>query len=161
MKYSEKLAQTTSNSKSLGSICPIAEIYLERLSSGFELIEFSAARLDSQRTLVDVIDRNGKVSYRLEGEPNDFSLGLPIVNYEFIDLFRDDKNPQTLDTMKFQMFGWTLIAILIYGYLFLSSISASMTELPTVPESIVVLTGLSQGGYLAGKAVSNMNKPSS
>jgi len=63
--------------------------------------------------------------------------------------------------MKFQMFGWTLIAILIYGYLFLSSISASMTELPTVPESIVVLTGLSQGGYLAGKAVSNMNKPSS
>ena len=101
----------------------------------------------------------GELSTR--GEPNDFSLGLPIVNYEFIDLFRDDKNPQTLDTMKFQMFGWTLIAILIYGYLFLSSISASMTELPTVPESIVVLTGLSQGGYLAGKAVSNMNKPSS
>jgi|GEM_PF-2389022 len=103
---------------------------------------------------------NGKVSYRLEGEPTDFSLGLPIVNYEFIDLFRDDKNPQTLDTMKFQMFGWTLIAILIYGYLFLTSISTTMMELPSVPESIVVLTGLSQGGYLAGKVVSNVNKPS-
>jgi hypothetical protein len=113
----------------------------------------------SNARLLVVETPNGKLNYRLIGQPTNFSLGLPVINYEFIDLFRDDKNPQTLDTMKFQMFGWTLIAILIYVYLFLSTISKTMMELPTVPQSIVLLTGLSQGGYLASKAVSNINKP--
>jgi hypothetical protein len=124
---------------------------------------------DGTRIVVDVPDNeeyktlvvetsNGKLSYELEGKSPNLILGEAKINYEFIDLFRDDKNPDTLDTMKFQMFGWTIIAIFIYVWLFLSDLTPTLLELPTVPQSIVILTGLSQGGYLAGKAVSNANK---
>ena len=92
---------------------------------------------------------NGKLTHRLE---EGFSLGDPIINHEFIDLFRDDKNPNQLDLMKFQMFGWTVIAIFIYIWIFLSGLTAVISELPKVDQSIVILTGLSQTGYLAGKA---------
>lgn len=47
------------------------------------------------------------------------TLGVPVYYYEFSDLFRDDKNPSAMDLMKFQMFGWTLVAIFIYAWLFL------------------------------------------
>lgn len=113
----------------------------------------------SYRTLV-VETSNGKLSYELGNRTPNLTLGGAKLNYEFIDLFRDDKYPNILDTMKFQMFGWTLIAILIYVYIFLNSLTQLMPELPAVPSSIVVLTGLSQGGYLAGKAVGNVNKTS-
>ena len=66
-----------------------------------------------------------------------------------------------MDLMKFQMFGWTVIAIFIYVYLFLSNINPEIYSLPNVPYTIAILTGLSQVGYLAGKGTSNMspNKP--
>ena len=67
-----------------------------------------------------------------------------------------------MDLMKFQMFGWTIIAIFIYSWLFLSNLGNTIASLPLVPQSIVILTGLSQAGYLAGKGVSNLegsNKP--
>ena len=83
-------------------------------------------------------------------------MGLPKIYYEFSDLFRDDKNPSGFDLMKFQMFGWTLIAIVIYVYLFLADLHPTIESLPVVPASIVILTGLSQSGYLTGKAVSSM-----
>jgi hypothetical protein len=92
---------------------------------------------------------NGKLIHKLN---LDFSLGDPIINHEFIDLFRDDKNPNQLDLMKFQMFGWTVIAIFIYIWIFISGVTSEMSELPKVDQSIVILTGLSQTGYLAGKA---------
>lgn len=76
--------------------------------------------------------------------------------YEFSDLFRDDKNPNNMDLMKFQMFGWTVVAIVIYSFLFLNDLRANIESLPLVPESIVILTGLSQAGYLAGKGISNI-----
>lgn len=97
---------------------------------------------------------NGKLWYKLD---SNLKLGDFQPRYELADLFRDDKNPNSLDLMKFQMFGWTLIAIIIYSYLFLSNLSASMESLPIVPESIVILTGLSQTGYLAGKGISNVS----
>lgn len=84
------------------------------------------------------------------------SLGEEVTSYEFSDLFRDDKNPVILDLMKFQMFGWTVIAIFIYSWLFLQNLTDSIITLPLVPETIVILTGLSQAGYLAGKGVSNV-----
>ncbi|HEX8565899.1 MAG TPA: hypothetical protein VF648_09540 [Pyrinomonadaceae bacterium] len=83
-------------------------------------------------------------------------LGVSKYFYEFSDLFRDDKNPSTMDLMKFQMFGWTVIAIFIYSWLFLSNITKDIASLPLVPPSIVLLTGLSQAGYLAGKGISNV-----
>jgi hypothetical protein len=76
--------------------------------------------------------------------------------YEFSDLFRDDKNPSNMDLMKFQMFGWTIVAIVVYSFLFLNDLRQNIDSLPLVPESIVILTGLSQAGYLAGKGVSNI-----
>ena len=71
-----------------------------------------------------------------------------------VDLFRDDKSPDNLDLMKFQMFGWTVIAIVFYSYLFLRQIVPTLTALPEVPNGIVILTGLSQSGYLAAKGIS-------
>jgi hypothetical protein len=103
-------------------------------------------------TLVTITQQDGTIVNLLP------ELGQAKITYEFIDLFRDDKNPNILDTMKFQMFGWTLVAILIYCYLLIDNLSPTMAELPTVPQSIVVLTGLSQGGYLASKAIGNANK---
>jgi hypothetical protein len=109
----------------------------------------------SYRTLV-VDTPNGKLCYELQGSTPNLSLGLPKTRYEFSDLFRDDKNPSTFDLMKFQMFGWTIIAVVIYSALFLWDLRDNIESLPLVPQSIVILTGLSQGGYLTGKAVSNM-----
>jgi len=54
------------------------------------------------------------------------------------------------------MFGWTMIAVSIYVFLFLVSLSDTMTSLPTVDSSIVILTGISQAAYLTGKGVSNV-----
>ena len=61
-----------------------------------------------------------------------------------------------MDLMKFQMFGWTIIAIFIYSWLFLSNLGSETASLPLVPQSIVILTGLSQAGYLGGKGVSSI-----
>jgi hypothetical protein len=101
---------------------------------------------------------NGKLTYELSQQMPDFILGRQKINYEFADLFRDDKNPENLSLMKFQMFGWTLIAIFIYVYLFLGlhHLTANITTLPSVDPNIAVLTGISQTGYLAGKGVSNV-----
>jgi hypothetical protein len=99
---------------------------------------------------------NGKLTYKLEGTKPNYSLGPPKINYEFADLFRDDKNPQNLSLMKFQMFGWTAIAIFIYVYLFLGNLSASIATLPALDPNIAILTGISQAGYLGGKGVSNV-----
>jgi hypothetical protein len=99
---------------------------------------------------------NGKLAYELAGSPTDLILGAATSYYEFVDLFRDDKSPDNLDLMKFQMFGWTVVAVVIYVYLFLNRLSTDLTALPTVPEGIVILTGLSQAGYLAGKGAANV-----
>ena len=106
------------------------------------------------RTLI-VETPNGKLCYQLDGQTPGLILGLAKIRYELSDLFRDDKNPTGFDLMKFQMFGWTLIAIVIYVYLFLSDLRPNLESLPLVPASIVILTGLSQSGYLTGRAVSN------
>jgi hypothetical protein len=105
---------------------------------------------------ITVDTANGKLSYKLTGKTPGLVLGLSKLNYELSDLFRDDRNPDTLDLMKFQMFGWTVVAVGIYIYLFLADFRPDLASLPVVPASIVALTGLSQGGYLSGKAVSNM-----
>lgn len=105
------------------------------------------------RIIVDT--PNGKLTYKLSGAHPNFTLGNEVVHYEFVDLFRDDKNPNTLSLMKFQMFGWTLIAITIYVWLFLTHLSDHIQTLPLVDPSVAILTGVSQAGYLAGKGVSN------
>jgi hypothetical protein len=84
------------------------------------------------------------------------TLGAGTYWYEFSDLFRDDKNPMNMDLMKFQMFGWTVVAIVVYSWLFLNDLRTDIHSLPLVPESIVILTGLSQIGYLAGKGVAGV-----
>ncbi len=99
---------------------------------------------------------NGKMTYALSGQTPNLVLGAAKVNYEFADLFRDDKNPENLSLMKFQMFGWTVVALFIYVYLFLANLDAAVTSLPNVDSSIAMLTGISQAGYLAGKGVSNV-----
>ena len=55
--------------------------------------------------------------------------------------------------MKFQMFGWTVIAVVIYSWIFLTNLTSHLSALPNVDKTVVILTGLSQSGYLASKAV--------
>lgn len=101
---------------------------------------------------------NGKLCYKLRGSLPDLMLGGATSYYEFADLFRDDKSPREMALMKFQMFGWTVIAIAVYSWLFLSNLHDHIETLPRVDSSVVLLTGLSQAGYLTGKAVSNVGK---
>lgn len=111
-------------------------------------------------TTIIVDTSHGKLAYEITDNSSagtlDMRLGNSTYWYEFSDLFRDDKNPMNMDLMKFQMFGWTVVAICVYSWVFLNDLSGSIATLPIVPDSIVVLTGLSQAGYLAGKGVSNL-----
>lgn len=128
-------------------------------------------RADGSRVVVDLPDKlsnkpkliidtsNGKLCYKLLGALPNLTLGGETSYYEFADLFRDDKFPREMALMKFQMFGWTLIALAVYAWLFLSNLNDHIETLPRVDSSVVLLTGLSQAGYLTGKAVSNMDKP--
>lgn len=105
---------------------------------------------------------HGKLAYEItDNTPSagalEMKLGVGTYWYEFSDLFRDDKNPMNMDLMKFQMFGWTVLAIFVYAWVFLYDLGGSISTLPLVPDSIVLLTGLSQTGYLAGKGVSNVS----
>lgn len=113
-----------------------------------------AARLSEAQTAV--ANLQVETSNLRLGDVSNMELGIFTYYYELSDLFRDDKNPSNMDLMKFQMFGWTVIAIFIYSWLFVSNLGNDITSLPIVPESIVILTGLSQAGYLAGKGVSSV-----
>jgi hypothetical protein len=101
---------------------------------------------------------SGRLAYEVSpvwtnGTLSQLTLGTPTTAYEFADLFRDDQHPRILDLMKFQMFGWTVIAVVFYVTLFLSRLTSSITTLPNVDATLVILTGISQSGYLAGKGV--------
>jgi hypothetical protein len=113
------------------------------------------ARLPADPFNVLVVDSpNGKVAYEVTGAPPAYVLGTARSFYEFADLFRDDKNPDHFDLMKFQMFGWTLIAVATYCGIVWTSMSSDLRSLPVVDQSIVVLTGVSLAAYLGNKGVS-------
>ncbi|MDQ3802335.1 MAG: hypothetical protein M3416_00545 [Acidobacteriota bacterium] len=125
-------------------------------------IKFVAPELSNERLKGPMIvdTPNGKACYEItavkdpSGQPiTEYEL-KPRVCYEFVDLFRDDKNPRVLSLMKFQMFGWTLVAILLYIILYLYFLNPEIERLPNVDRSIALLTGISQAGYLAGKGTS-------
>jgi len=62
---------------------------------------------------------------------------------------------------KFQMFGWTIVGVLIYLIAFWRVITSNdapyMTSLPDIDGSLVTLMGISQAAYLTGKAVAGVN----
>ena len=107
----------------------------------------------AQIETVTVDAAGGKVSYEASG-----AMGLtPIVILETRDLFREDTNPDMFSMTKFQMFAWTIVAIVFYGAVMLRSLGGGWIEtLPVVDSTVVMLTGLSAGGYLGGKAAANM-----
>ena len=123
----------------------------------FSRAEAGAAVAETNTLIVDT--ENGKASYRFEFDGTQATLGRSILFYEFIDFFRNDSNPSILSIMKYQMFSWTLIAIVIYTFIFLSNPSNSISRLPELQSSFVILTGLSQAGYLGGKAVPKPTAP--
>jgi hypothetical protein len=129
-------------------------------SDGTEIIVDVPIEGHPYKTII-VDTPNGKLSYTITDTTDqaaglNMTLGVGTYWYEFSDLFRDDKNPMNMDLMKFQMFGWTVVAIVVYSWLFLNDLRTDISTLPLVPESIVILTGLSQAGYLAGKGVAGV-----
>jgi hypothetical protein len=113
-----------------------------------------------ERTLV-VDTANGKVAYGAMGAMTTFDSSVPRVELgsatdylEWSDLFRSDSDPTNVDLMKFQMFGWTLIAVSLYLWSFFSVVarqSAIVASLPPIDPSLVALTGVSQLAYLTNK----------
>jgi hypothetical protein len=103
-----------------------------------------------ERDVLIVDTKNGKAAYYLIVEP-EIRLGRPTIYYEFVDFFRDDLNPSVLSILKYQLFGWTLVAVVLYIYKFLQLDHAS-TSLPEISPTVVILTGVSTAGYLAGKS---------
>jgi hypothetical protein len=125
------------------------------------VLKISELKTEPLSTNIVIETANGKLAYGMIVDANGPLLGLPVFVYDLADLFRDDKDPSVFSLMKFQMFGWTVVAIGIYSWIFLTNLSPQVSALPAVDQSIVLLTGLSQGGYLAGKAASNVGNPSS
>jgi len=78
------------------------------------------------------------------------------------DLFMGDQaaDATTVDVGKLQMFFFTFVLVLGYGAAIWTMFegSATTTRLPPVDDSMNVLLGISQTGYLASKTVSS-NKP--
>lgn len=115
------------------------------------------------RTLI-LDTRNGKLTFDLSyanqsSLPTSLQLGRERDSYELADLVRDDVNPRNLSLTKFQMFGWTLIAVVLYLMLFYTLLSADIEALPVLDGTLVALTGVSQLGYLGGKLASNGAAP--
>lgn len=123
-------------------------------------IVIDGSRLTRLRTLT-VETSHGKLVYQVGGTPQTPALGLPTFAYDPADLFRDDKDPSTFSLMKFQMFGWTVIAVIIFSWIFLTNLNPHMSALPNVDKTVVILTGLSQSGYLVGKAVGTVKSSDS
>ena len=119
-------------------------------------VDLSPREIPIKTLVVDTA--NGKLAHKVGGTPADLIVGEPIQRLELSDLFREDKNPDHFDLMKFQMFGWTAVAIVVYMYLFLKDLNPNITTLPLVDSTIVILTGLSSTGYLASKGVSSVPK---
>jgi hypothetical protein len=107
--------------------------------------------------VVDVA--GGKVAYNIAWTNKTPTLDGRIKKYEWGDLFRDDDKPTQFSLMKLQMFAWTLVALAIYICIFASGVWRSdqqmIDSLPIVDTALVLLTGLSQAGYLGGKAASS------
>jgi hypothetical protein len=105
----------------------------------------------------------GKTTYLLSyvnpGAPGTVSLGIEVSHFELADLIRDDTNPRVLALNKFQMLGWTIVAITLFIVIVWSQLGSGVLDrLPEVDSTLVALTGLSQLGYLGGKIVNN-SKP--
>lgn len=115
---------------------------------------------DAKVTQLVVDTPNGKRVYALMSSNGRLHLGESQTSYDWLDLFRDDSNPAALALTKFQMFGWTVVALLMYGYTVTRVIrgteAAYLSSLPDVDASLVILMGLSQAAYLVGKAVSGV-----
>lgn len=52
---------------------------------------------------------------------------------------------------RLQMFLWTILGVAAFFYAVLQKAPGSITELPAVPERLLVLMGISSAGYLGGK----------
>ena len=108
---------------------------------------------------IAVDSKNGKVAYQLCSSAAGPIVCKRIVKSEWSDLFRDDADPSTLSLMKVQMFGWTLVVMAIYCFIFLTNLSSVIDTLPVVDPTLVLLTGLSQTGYISGKGASTIANP--
>lgn len=86
------------------------------------IIATEMPRVNGFKVLV-VETPHGKLAYDVSGDPGAPVLGLPRFVYDIADLFRDDKTPSIFSLMKFQMFGWTVVAIGIYTVIFLMNLT--------------------------------------
>lgn len=79
------------------------------------------------------------------------------------DLFRGDEsgNAATASLGKFQMFYFTLIAVVSYGYLLARMFGAAAPAgvFPDVSAGLLGLLGISHGGFLVEKAVPHTQDP--
>jgi hypothetical protein len=84
-------------------------------------------------------------------------LAEPSTNLSF--LIWDDQERPALE--KIQILAWTFVAGGVFVVLVLNSIAADTTPitLPDVDTTLLVLTGISQGGYVSAKVISRTGGP--
>jgi hypothetical protein len=103
----------------------------------------------TQETKQAVMDNSRGILYA-NGTPADAQL---------TDLFEGDEvgNAGHVSLGKLQMFYITVVVLAAYAVMVAKSLrpQASLDSLPTVPEGVIALLGISHAGYLSNKAVSH------
>jgi len=101
------------------------------------------------------------ISSYMHSSPGTLTKERPLKNKmpEFADMLKEYGKP-TLT--RVQMFGWTWIGIIIYlstffSYVLSTSATVKNLTLPDIDTTLVILIGLSQAAYLAGKFVTVQN----
>jgi hypothetical protein len=93
----------------------------------------------------------------LNKKASDVKYGTLMANSKIPLVSMLQENNETQLT-RVQMFGWTLISVFIYVNLLYSSVLSKLDDthnliLPDIDPNLVILMGISQGGYLAGKSL--------
>jgi hypothetical protein len=103
----------------------------------------------------------GKPLEDLQEAAGIYSVGRILQNKDpkdasIADLFNgeDDDDAAYIDLGKLQMFYFTLLVALVYSMMMAGRLYSGSTEIfPSLDQSMVALLGISNGGYLAKKAV--------
>jgi hypothetical protein len=106
-----------------------------------------------------------KAGLAAQGVPEDgISAVGNVVQYgqpadaQWADMFRGDKvgNGSTLDLSKIQMFFFTIILVIMYGFALgglFNDLTAKITAFPALDAGAIALLGISHAGYLSAKKI--------
>jgi len=133
-----------------------------------ELLDSAASKENSDAVNkldeVQINEAKKEVIESKYGVTDDQHMGSVFIKSEapsFIDMFKGDEltDKDTINLAKVQMFFFTLIAAFTYGVLIFQVINTGadtpILGFPEIAGGLIVILGISNGGYLTQKAVTN------